>query len=155
MKTAHAEVATEFMLSLEAGVMEGVEVIRWADARMATEAYDDDVAEICVAVYRTDKELASLLRRIAGEETQWAGVRAMLGRMHEALVRDPNRLHDFTQFLERLWIRNDYEVPEDIHFVVGLEDDYLLAAEGPFGAVEEVRSRLLQNLRQFPHSMGE
>lgn len=149
MKNFRSTTAYEFLLSLEAGVIDHSEIIRWADENIVSDKYDDNIANICMATHKTAKELASLLQAVASDEDKWAGARRMLGRMHDALLRKPERLHEFTHFLERLWIRSGYEIPEDFSFIIGLEDDYQLAEEGHWTSLEEVRKKLLVNLARF------
>lgn len=149
MKHVRSTIAYEFKLSLEAGVIDHDEIIRWADEILVADEYDDDIANICMATRKTDKELAALLEAVASNENEWAGARRMLGRMHNALLRKPERLHEFTQFLERLWIRSGYEIPDDFSFIIGLEDDYQLAEEGHWASIEEVRENLLMHLARF------
>ncbi|MFC7339742.1 hypothetical protein ACFQY0_21340, partial [Haloferula chungangensis] len=155
MKSSRSIAAGDFQLSLEAGVVDRDEVIRWADAILTESEYDDDLAEISLASGKSDKDLEAILAKIAGTDTNWHGFRRMLGRMHGALLRAPERLPEFTRFLERLWIRHDYTLPDDLGFIVGLEDDYLLAADGQFGSIEEVRRQLLEELSRFAQSKTE
>lgn len=145
----YSATAGEFRISLEAGVIDRDEIIRWADGIIASEPYDHDIANICMAGNATDKELESLLAIVSGGEEPWDGVRRMLGRMHDALLRDPGRLHEFTRFLERICIRNHYDLPEDLRFMMGLEDDFLLAEEGQWGSVQQVEMRLIDDLVRF------
>ena len=155
MKSAHSTTAHDFRLSLEAGVIDRAEIVHWADNLVLTEAYDDNIAEISLSARKTDKEIEALLGLISCPEDYWNGLRAMLGRMHHALITNPDRLHDFTRFLEGLWIRADYDIPKDLSFIVGLEDSYQLAESGQWGAVEEVRSDLLTNLARYTPTTTE
>ena len=149
MKTPRSISAGDFQISLEAGVIDREEIVQWADGLLAEGAYDDDIAEISLASSKSNKDLEALLARIAGPEPQWDGLRRMLGRMHYSLLENPDRLPDFTHYLERLWIRNDYRLPSDLGFIAGIEDDYLLARDGMFGTIEEVRLELIKNLSRF------
>jgi hypothetical protein len=155
MKSAHSTTAHDFRLSLEAGVIDRAEIVRWADKLVLTEAYDDNIAEISMSSRKTDKEIEALLGTVSCPEDYWNGLRAMLGRMHHSLITNPDRLHDFTRFLERLWIRADYDIPKDLSFIVGLEDSYQLAELGHWGAVEDVRSDLLANLARYTPTTTE
>ena len=149
MKNLHSALVSEFELSLEAGVIDRAEIIRWADNIMLTEEYDDNIAEICMSMNKTDKEIEEFLRRVAGSTSNWEGTRRMLGRMYGALTNEPDRIHEFTQFLDRLWIRNGHEVPEDLSFIIGLEEDYQLAEEGQWASIDGFRSYLLENLSRY------
>jgi hypothetical protein len=154
MKNSDAIDAHSLQLALEAGLVGLSEVIAWADGVILNRGYDEGIANVSLATQATEKEMIALLRNACWEfemedEDKWSAVRKMLGRMHESLVREPQRLPDFTRFLEQLWIRCKYEAPKDLSFIAGLEDDYLLAVQGHFGCVEEVRTRLVENLARF------
>jgi len=155
MKTLRSVVASEFKLALEAGVADREEIVRWADGILMCEEYDDRVAEISLSAGKTNKDIEALLREIATPDDDFSGFRKMLGRMHDALEADQTRLHEFTRFLERLWIRHDYTLPDDLGFIIGIEDDYLLAEEGQYGSVDEVRNRLLGDLARFKQKNTE
>lgn len=145
----HSATAQELRLSLEVGIIAREEVIRWADEIMAVEDYDDGIAEICMASSKTNQELHALLARVADHEGEWEGTRRMLGRMHEALLREPARLKEFSFFLERIWIRSGYEVPEDMGFMGWVGEEYLLVEEGITSSFEEVRADLLAELARY------
>jgi len=149
MKTPRSTIASEFKLALEAGVIDREEIVRWADDLLMSQEYDDRLAEISLSGDKTNKDIEALLGELATPDDDFTGFRRMLGRMHEALEADSTRLHQFTRFLERLWIRHDYTLPDDLGFIIGLEDDYLLAEDGQFGTVDEFRSQLLDDLAQF------
>lgn len=152
MKNPHALAALELKLGIEAGVVECEEVIGWADGILNAEAYNDDMANISTARNASAKEIESLLGKMTVDVSEWDGLRPVLGRMHQCLVREPHRLHDFIKYLEKLWIRNGYETPADMHFIVGLEDAYLLAKDGVHGHVEDIHISLLDNLARFSPS---
>lgn len=154
-KTSRSAIASEFKLALEAGVIDRQEIVRWADDLLMIEEYDDRLAEISLSLNKTNKDLEALLGELAAPDDDFAGFRGMLGRMHDALKADPTRLHEFTRFLERIWIRLDYTLPDDLGFVIGLEDDFLLAEEGQHGSVSAVLTQLLDNLGRFRNSDTE
>lgn len=149
MKTPRSTIASEFKLALEAGVIDRQEIVQWADDHLLTEEYDDRLAEISLSRDKTNKEIEALLGELTAPNDDFAGFRGMLGMMHDALKADPTRLHEFTRFLERLWIRHDYTLPDDLGFIIGLEDDYLLAEEGQYGSVSAILTQLLDDLSRF------
>lgn len=155
MKTKRSAIASEFKLALEAGVIDRQEIVRWADGLLISEKYDDRLAEISLSGSKTNKDIEALLGELAAPDDDFTGLRRMLGRMHAALEADPTRLHEFTRFLEQLWIRHDYTLPDDLGFIIGIEDDYLLAEEGQFGSIDETLSRLLDDLAQFRNTNTE
>jgi len=146
----YSEDALELKLSLEVGVIGVDEVITWADTLLGEVAeYDDDLANICLAKDASVKALISLLRIVIGECKEWNAMRRTMARMHEALVDDPNRARGFVRFLEQFWIRHDYDVPEDMDFIVGIEDEFQLAEQGTYGTVVEAKASLLESLSHF------
>ena len=155
MKTPLFAIASEFKLALEGGVIDRQEIVQWADDLLMTEEYDDRLAEISLSRDKTNKEIEAMLGELAAPDDDFAGFRGMLGRMHDALKADPTRLHEFTRFLERLWIRHDYTLPDDLGFIIGLEDDYLLAEEGQYGSVSAILTQLLDDLSRFRNTNTE
>lgn len=149
MKAPRSTIASEFKLALEAGVIDRQEIVRWADNLLISEEYDDRLAEISLSGDKTNKDIEALLGELVAPDDDFGGFWRMLGRMHEALEADPTRLHEFTRFLEQLWIRHYYTLPDDLGFVIGLEDDYLLSEEGQYGSVSAIRGRLLDDLSRF------
>ena len=133
----YSEIAAEFRLSLEAGVIKRDEIIRWADGLVAAGAYDDDIANISMAFGTADQELGGLLAVVADTELQpLAGVKGMLARMHDALVEDPGRLQEFVRFLQGLSICHRHDVPDNLDFIFGIEDRYLFAEQGCWQSME-------------------
>jgi len=155
MKTPHSTDASDFKLFLEAGVIDRGEIVRWADEILLTEDYDDNIAEISLSSGKTNEELEALLGEIAITDADWDGIRRMLGRMHTALEAERARLHEFTCFLERLWILHDYTLPADLNFIIGIDDEYQLAESGQFGSVAEIRRQLLECLARFRNTNTE
>ena len=155
MKTPRSATASEFKLALEAGVIDRQEIVRWADDLLISGEYDDRLAEISLSGGKTIKDIEALLGELAAPDNDFTGFRRMLGRMHEALEADPTRVHEFTRFLERLWIRHDYTLPDDLGFIIGLEDDYLLAEEGQYGSVSAICNQLLDDLAPFRNTNTE
>ena len=147
--TSKALEARQLKLGLEAGIVENREVIRWADNLLENEPYNDDIANVSLAEHVSSKELQSLLEKIAAGTSEWDGLRLILGRLHQCLVETPVRMQSFVHFLTTIWRRNGCVAPSDLYFIVGLEDAFLLSAEGIFGSRKKVRAALLRDLAQF------
>jgi hypothetical protein len=141
--------ALEFKLGLEAGVIEPGEVIAWADRILETHEYDDDIANVSLATSDSRKEMMSLLTPLIDGADEWTAVRKTMARMYLVLLRDSSRAHDFTRFLESFWSRHGYEVPEDMSFMAGIEDEFQLAVEGIYGTVEDAIGSLMGHLARF------
>lgn len=146
----YSEEALELKLSLEAGLVGIADVIEWTDrVFMACEDYDDDLANVCLAKDASVKEMISLLGKLIDHREEWTAVRRTMARMYDALRQNPERIHEFTRFLEHFWVRHDYDVPDDMSFIAGVDDELQLAQQGTYGTVEQARECLLDNLSRY------
>jgi hypothetical protein len=71
--------------------------------------------------------------------------------MYEILRYDPERAHEFTRFLENFWVQQSYDVPDDMKFIWGIEDEFSLAKQGVYGTVEDATNSLLENLARYKY----
>ncbi|WP_395740165.1 hypothetical protein [Prosthecobacter sp.] len=145
----HPLAAQQLKLGIEVGVVEVAEVIRWADNLLETEPYNDDIANVSLAEHAPMKKLRLLLEKIADGTSEWDGLRLILGRMHQSLVKRPKKIRGYVRFFTKIWIRNGCTAPSDLHFIRGLETAFLLSKKGIFGSQETVRAALLKDLAQF------
>lgn len=145
----YSQQAHELKLGLEAGVVDRNEIVNWADRILADYPYDDDVANLAMAGSASDKELMILLGNVIDRRDEIAAARHVMSRMYDVLRQHPERAHGFTRFLENFWIQQGYEVPDDMKFIWGIEDEFSLAKQGVYGTVEEATESLLANLSRY------
>jgi hypothetical protein len=145
----YSQEAHELKLGLEAGVVERDEIVDWADRILCEYDYDDDVANLAMGRKAADKELMILLGAVIDRRDEVAAMRRVMGRMSVILRQHPERAHEFTRFLENFWIQQGYDVPDDMSFLWGIEDEFALAQQGVYGTVEEVTESLLTNLARY------
>jgi len=146
----YSQKAAELRLCLRAGLIEPSEIIKWADQIIAdSNEYDDDIANISLINPNSRKEIISLLGHIVDEADEWEALRGTMGIMHETLLVDQSRAKSFASFLESIWVENNYTVPDDMVFIVGIDDEFYLASEGIYGNVEEATSSLISNLSRY------
>ncbi len=107
------------------------------------------MANIALAVNAPLKQLASLLGQVIDQSDEFVAIRVIMGRMYELLRKYPERAREFSRFLEYFWIQQEYDVPEDMSFIAGIEDEFQLAEQGVYGTVEEATRSLLDNLAQY------
>ena len=140
----------EFELALEAGVHNIPEIVRWADTIILNEEYDDDVASLSVATKYNTKELLDLISSFRAQGEKWDAMRIVLGRLHSTLTKYPTELARVCKYLDRFCIEHGYDLPSDLHFLVGLDDDYYLAWEGyTHSTIDSFRDELLKELEVF------
>jgi hypothetical protein len=150
MTRPYSAEALDFKIGLEAGVIEPSLVIAWADRIITADGYDDDVANLACATTASRQAMARLLQPLIDHDAdEWAAVRQTMGRMYQALLHDPSYVHDFAQFLEDLWVRHGYDVPEDMDFIAGIADEFQLAAMGQYGTIEDCTRALIDHLSKF------
>lgn len=146
---------TELYLGLESGFYSHQEVIRWADAYIATRDYDDDVANISLSTSKSSKEVLSLLGKLARPECCVPAMRAVLGRMSIELERDENVARQIVQYCERFWVTQDYDLPKDMNFMAAAADEFYLANRGVYGTKAEAIERLKNDLERFRKYAGQ
>lgn len=149
MTRPYSAQALEFKLGLEAGVVEPGEVIAWTDRIIETCEYDDDVANIALAPRASREEIVTLLGRLSDGADEWTAVRKTMARMYHVLLRDSSRAHGFARFLEFFWSQHDCEVPDDMRFMAGIEDEFQLAVYGIYGTVDDATRSLTSHLEAF------
>lgn len=149
MKRPYSNDAIELKLGLEAGVIEAREVVAWADRVIEEHEYDDDVANLSLAAGASRKEMMSLLAPLIDRGQEWQAMRRTLRRMHQALLEEPSRAHEFARYLESFWIRQGYDGPADMTFMAGIEDEFQLAEQGVYGTVNDATKSLVDALARF------
>ena len=73
----------------------------------------------------------------------------MLPIMYKLLKEKPDRISIFIKGLDQLVAESAYELPDDLSFLIGLNDEYNLAVQGIYGSKEECISNLLSQLKEF------
>ena len=151
-----AQEAAEFESALKCGLATPDEVIDWAESKFAgTSEYDDTLADLSICNGNSAKAILPLLQRISTGADEFAALRNTLGRMHASLQSDPTKGQYFAKFLYSQATIHDYDLPSDLHFMVGAEDDYYLAAQGYLDGVDSATERLLDHLQPFNHERSE
>jgi hypothetical protein len=148
----YSQRALELKLFLEAGVISPDEVIEWADQTLATNSYDDSLAELAITSNVTSKNLIILLGHLVDQADEWSAIRVTMSKMHDALLADSSLTHSFTRFLESFWGQHDYDVPSDMNFIAGIEDEYQLAEIGSYGTIPEVTQSLIDHLSKYKNT---
>jgi hypothetical protein len=69
--------------------------------------------------------------------------------MYGVLQAHPERAHEFARFLEHFWIQQGYQVPQDMSFMAGIEDEFQLAEQGIYGTIKDATRSLLDSLAQY------
>ena len=134
-------------LGLEVGATSVQEVREWADQFIITHGYDDRVADISLMSQDVRKEAHSVLLSLSNDGDDWEALRLLAPRTLGFLEEAPDRLHDVTRFLEKVWMRNGHDAPKDFNFFIGIEDEFLLAEQGLYGAEEDVREQVVDGFR--------
>ena len=136
-------------LGLEVGATSVEEVKKWADEFIVSHGYDDRVADISLLTKDTSKEAHSMLLSLSPEADDWNALRLLAPRLLEVLEEVPTRLHDLTRFFEKVCYRNGFDWPKDFNFLIGIEDQFLLAEQGSYGTIEDVRTEVVDGLKNL------
>jgi hypothetical protein len=147
---AYRQNAENMRLALIAGLVSVPEIVQWADKTLSAQAeYDDDLADLSLAIHSLPQDVEAILRRLAAGADLYEGIRSLAGRMHRALLKDRARARDFTRILEQLWIETRYIVPEDLRFITGVDDEFALAEQGVYGTVEGAIDDLIRETERY------
>lgn len=135
---------------LSLGLISVSEVVQWADAMLAEMVeYDDDLVNVSLAGDFCPQDVVGLLRRLTVGADEFEAMRSVLGTLHGFLLKDDSQARAFTNALEGFWIDHGFELPEDLRFIAGLDDDFGLAEDGIYGTRDETLARLIDNLAVF------
>ena len=145
----YSQQAFELKMGIEAGVVTSSEVISWADETLSKHDYDDDLANISMASEASPKDLIILIGQVVDQRDEIQAMRNVMGRIYKVLKQQPERAHSFTRFLERFWIEQDYDVPKDMDFICGVDDEFALAQQGIYGNVKKATKTLISNLSKY------
>lgn len=146
---AHHIKAMELALGIESGIYEPQEAVAWADEYLWVNAYDDDVANVSLSGQKPKIELVSLLMKIGDFNDRVPAMRSVLGRFAFEYENDESLAKTIVAYCERFWIAQGYEVPDDMVFMAGLDDEYSLAVQGIYGTKHEALKRLHLELEPF------
>ena len=145
MSYPYSQEALELHLGYDAGVIFRSEIIDWADSILVDYEYNDDVAELSMSRSVPSSEFSSRIGRIAVGGDQFEAMRVVLGRMFIDLSHDMGRVRQYTRFMECFSIQHDYDLPDDMNFFYGVDDDFALAEQGIFNSFKRLSKSLLKS----------
>lgn len=142
--------AAVYRLCLLAGIVDPAEIVAWADSQLESlDGYDDDLANLCLVTDPTPKKILPLLKPLSHEADDWSALREVMGKLYDYLLENPGQLPYVTSFLEHQWVLHDYETPEDLRFLFGIDDLYYLAESGAYGTLESFTGSFMADLKKF------
>ena len=142
----------EFLL----GLVAVDDVIRWADSELEESGeYVDGLANVSLFGSACSQDLVALLQQLASGADQFEAMRSVLGSVYRFLLKDDSQARRLAGGLEHFWIDSPCELPGDMQFIIGLEEDFGLAEDGIRGTREEAVSGLLRNLARFDPSANQ
>ncbi len=151
-----AQKARVKQMEFVAGVISVANAVDWADAMLAeSDDYDDDLANVSLAAKAYPQDVVGLLRPLAEGADDFEAMRCVMGSMHRILLCDDTRARGFTQVLERFSIDHYYRVPEDMSFIVGVDDELDMAEQGIYGTREEAVKELIEHLSPFDKTANQ
>lgn len=136
--------------SYRAGIVTEEDVVRWADGIVAGQAgYFDDIVSISLSAGKSPQEIDSMLLHASTGADLNEAIRQVLGRMHRVMLEDRGRARGFARILEQFSIERVYRLPEDLHFIFGLDDEFCLAESGDYGTVEGVTDAFIAETEKY------
>ena len=145
----HHKKAMELALGIESDIYAPEEAIAWADEYLLENEYNDDVANVSLASNKPKIELISLLKKLTIFNDRIEAMRAVLGRMANELEQDDSLAKTIVSYCESFWISQGYELPDDMMFMAGINDEYFLAVQGIYGTREDLIKNLRIELSRF------
>jgi hypothetical protein len=122
------QVAEVFRIALLCSCCERKEVTDWADNIISDNSNPDyEFIEISTSASWHILDLVNKLSKISMESNHYSALRIVLGRMYEIASKDKIKLSVFASGLYRIAIENQYDLPDDLLFCNGMEDEYQLA----------------------------
>ncbi|MCU0643561.1 MAG: hypothetical protein MUC94_04815 [bacterium] len=142
--------AEVFRVGLICGCVSKDEIISWADSIiLESESADYVFFELSLSANKAFHEIALLLLEISQKHDHFNACRRVLGRMAYICEIRPQLINIFARGLYELVIENSYDLPSDLNFLLGIDDEYALAAEGIIGTLDEVDKSLIKELDNF------
>lgn len=147
MKTI-SQMASNFRMALEVGAVTKDEVISWADHEIEDcDDYIDDLANI--SMEKDGANILTYLRNLIDDTDEFEALRYTMGRMHDDLRNDFTSVRRYTRFLEIQAINHIDDLPDDMQFLMGIDDEYELAEKGIYGTLVESKESLMKNLAKY------
>ena len=152
----YAQEAEDLRLLFIAGIASVEDIVAWADRTIMTlPEYDEDLVEISLGASVPRDEMNSKLCRASLGADTFEAIRNLAGRMHRILLSDRSRARGFARLLEFMWVDSGFRVPEDLAFMVGIDDTFYLAESGTWGSLKEVIDGLISATAPFDGGDGE
>ncbi len=148
IESKHRKIIETFRIALICGCVTREVIIKWADG-MVLKQGDYDFIEISMSGKLPLQEFVSLLLKIGLKSDHFNCLRNVLGRMAIIIEQDKTMLRKFAKGLYHFAIENAYELPDDMRFITGLDDEYALAKNGTYGSIDEIDKDFIRDLNNF------
>ena len=142
-----ATVAAYFRYGAETGMLGEEEIKRWAFSVVeAREVPPVEIIELATSHGR--EQLLDNLNAVRGEpDVQLAG-RWLLGALKTELKKHPSRLQAIIR--KAIQVARSTNQPDDLYYRLdGIDDELCLALNNTYGAVEQCRADLADELEQY------
>lgn len=146
----HKFEAESLRIALICGCVSKDEIISWVDKIiLENEKVDYIFIEISCSGKKPIQDIESLLFQISNKHEHFNACRRVLGRMAFVCDTEPQSLRRFASGLYQIVIENYYELPSDLIFLTGIDEEYALADSGTYGTIDEVDKRFIEALNNF------
>lgn len=138
-------------LLLSFGCISGESVIVWCDQIIITEKdLDPNLIDLSTMPPAQSANLCSKLAEIADGADKFKALRIALGRMYDAAEKkDPEDLAILAAALGHIPSQHNYNLPDDLRFLYGLDDEFTMAKAGISGTLPETGKAFVKNLKYF------
>jgi hypothetical protein len=128
------------------------DIIDWAD-RIIEINSDPDYYFIEISTSGSSHilDLINNLKKMSIGSNHYSALRTVLGRMYEIASKEKQKLAIFASGLYQIAIENQYDLPNDLLFCNGVEDEYSLAHSGIYGNLADVEKDFINSLKIHWH----
>ncbi|MGD2092806.1 MAG: hypothetical protein PVH61_41970 [Candidatus Aminicenantes bacterium] len=146
----HKFEAESLRIALICGGVSKDEIINRSDKIiLENDKVDYIFIEISCSGKKPIQDIVSLLLQISNIHEHFNACRRVLGLMAFVCETKPRSLRRFASGLYQIAIENYYELPSDLIFLTGIDEEYGLAASGIYGTIDEVDKRFIKELNSF------
>ena len=128
----HALAAEAALLRMElvVGLRDVPDVIKWADSKIAAlPDCDEEIAELSMCWNDRPAALV-ILGRISSGADQFNALRTLCAKMHLIVLKDRDCFYWVVDSLLQFYLDFRRELPEDLFFIIAIDDGYELAFTG-------------------------
>jgi len=126
------------------------DVVSWSDSVIAESAVPDDAFIEISSMHKAHPlDVLHVLESLSEHVSTIEVLPSVLGLAHEKLVVNPSYGRALAKALYGIYVKCDYNVPDELRDIGWFDDAFDLGAQGTYGSVENALEELLQFTKRF------